>query len=328
MSQRAARFALLLRWGILLVGLTVPTGCALAGNSGERDARLVYCLDTAHRAELADAAVVLGLAQRGTTPERLAVAGKDVSLEAWRAARRDDFDRACDALNTAARPQTQPVPPEAAGGGESLAYVLLPVAVGALLSWLAAEWRAKTVTARMEADNLRAAVRGYVRAHAAYAGDWVAQRSATHRPDDRHVRERHDEVDAQLRRIGGLHADWRVPGRLRTDLAELTDDVLREDRQGWVDLSPGDRQDLAHGFTARLGTFDTDTELVAVAIERPWRSRRAMRAVSAPARGDGPDGRGDERDEPPVPAAPVVPGTRAAADPPATEEPRSPESSQ
>jgi hypothetical protein len=280
MARRAARLALLLRCGLILLAVALPTGCALTGEAGPRDARLVYCLSPEHRQDLVEAAVILGAGRPAPVPDQLVVAGEQTTIEKWRATRPDDFDRACEALTATVLPSAggAPVSPDAAGGGtDSMTAILLPVVVGALLAWFAAEWRANAVTARLEADNLVTAVRGYARAGNAHARGWVAQATGSPRPDDGPVWERHDEVDAQFRRCGLRHRQWRAPGALRTELTRLTELTLRTRPPGWTDLSPDRRVVHADELGARLAAFEVHAERVAEAMEHPWRRWREMR---------------------------------------------------
>lgn len=288
MSRRAVRPALLLRCAPALLAIALLTGCGLGdGASRARDARLVHCLGSERRAELVQAAIILDVADPATAPDHLVVKGERLTLDAWRSKHPRDFERACDALIAAGASDGGSSPDGGdAGGGStslgSLVAVLLPVVVGAVLAWLSAEWRAKAVTARLEADNLRSAVRGYVRACNAHARAWVGQSAASSRPDDAAVWERHDEADAQLRRCATMHARWRMPRSLRTEMGRLTETALREEQQGWTDLGADERAAHARMLAARLTWFESQTESVADAMEHPWRPQRRMRREPAP----------------------------------------------
>jgi hypothetical protein len=274
MSRRAARFRLLLRYGFGLWLLLAAAGCGILGDDARRDADLVYCLDPGNRAELVRAASALGLARPGTAPDHVIVSGREMTIEEWRSAHGRDFERGCAALATSARPPTTVVQ---GTGLDSVVGVLLPVLAGALLSWLSAEARARSITAQMEADNLRSAVRAYVNACNALGRAWSGPIRAS-RPDDEPVRRRHDDVDAQLRRCAVLHRRWKVLARRRRELAELTNGTLREDQvTDWADLDDSERPEYAREIRSRLETFEADTERIAEALERPWRVHRSMR---------------------------------------------------
>lgn len=284
MSRPTARLALLLRSGLILLGLLFPAACGIVGNDTERDARLTYCLSPDQRSALIDTAAVLGLADRGDGPDRLVVAGGETTLEAWRKSRPDDFDRSCEALTESARIRSGP---PAGDELNSTLNVLLPVVIGAILAWLTGEWRAKAVTARLEADTLRSAARGYANVCNAYIRDWTGP-AGQGRPDAEPVRARRDDLDAQLRRAGVLHPRWRAPKALRGSLTELTRHTLREDLadtlpRGWVDLTADERQHYALVLRSELDQFDASAEQVAEALERPWRMHRSMRKIPAPA---------------------------------------------
>lgn len=300
MSRQANRFVLLLRYGFVLLWLFAAAGCGVLDDQSQRDADLVYCLDTDHHAELVEAGAALGLVRPGGGPDQVIVSGRRMDIQAWRKARGSDFERTCSALAGSARPEASPV---ADNGLDTITAVLLPVLAGALLSWLSAEWRARAVTAQLEADNLRSAVRAYVNACDILGRAWSETLSAR-RPDDEPVRRRHDDLDAQLRRCAVLHRRWKALTRRRRDLAELTADTLREDQPlDWNDLSDDARPEYARQIKSRLEAFEAGTEHIAEALERPWRLHRAMRRPPA---------------DPPVPTAgraPVSPPGDGPASP-------------
>ncbi|MFJ3928348.1 hypothetical protein [Streptomyces sp. NPDC090022] len=95
---------------------TVPSGSGSRSSSGsgsgsgsgskERDVQLVYCLDTAHRADLVAAGLRLGLLEPDTSTAASVTPTADgaaaMTPETWADRHRDDFGRACAALMGAA----------------------------------------------------------------------------------------------------------------------------------------------------------------------------------------------------------------------------------
>ncbi|WP_369245432.1 hypothetical protein [Streptomyces sp. R41] len=98
-TRRAAAVAVL-----VLLGVTAAPAFAAPGASEERDAQLVYCLDTSHRGDLVAAAVRLGLLKADAAAQdtvRPTGSGGRMTLEKWAERRQDDFGRACSALMAA-----------------------------------------------------------------------------------------------------------------------------------------------------------------------------------------------------------------------------------
>ena len=100
-----------------------------------QDADLVYCMIPGHQAGLVAAAVSLDLADPGSTPAAVRVAGHRVSFSTWRAKNSGDFQRACAAYAVPAfSAKGSPAPASDRSVIASLLNLLLPVAAGAMLA--------------------------------------------------------------------------------------------------------------------------------------------------------------------------------------------------
>ncbi|MFI0406039.1 hypothetical protein [Actinomadura sp. 3N508] len=248
---------------------------AAATTDTAEDARLVYCLDPTHQVELVNAAVTLGVGGRATARTHVTVAGKAMSLDTWRKQNPKAFDRVCNALYEASARGGS------SGGGSGglsvseLLKILLAALVGAGLTMFVGDWRSARDTGMLRADGLRRAVREYSSAASEYAQAWAAY-SAGPLPSDAAVARTRAELDAQLRRYELLRKKWRVPTKLRIELATAPlGDALSG---GWGGTSPGDR--AARGLTIdrALGVLRDGCEELALALERPGRPHSEMRA--------------------------------------------------
>ncbi|MBF8193110.1 hypothetical protein ITP53_47070 [Nonomuraea sp. K274] len=243
------------------------------------DARTVYCLGGGQRAALAEAAVALQLAMAGTARDQVTVSGRELTLEDWRKERAPAFDRACSALAAASKDGPAPAP---SSGLDALLAVLLPVALGAGLTLVTAEWRSARDLGRLRADGVRTAAHAFVEAARDYAGAWVGLKYGDASPRDDLLGRLRGELDGQLRRVEVVRRGWRAVGRLRATLdsgplgASLS--------EGWQDASPA-RAERERRLEAVLAEFDADCERVAHGLERPGRRHPELRAAT-------PDGEG------------------------------------
>lgn len=272
----------LARWSaaciIALIGSGVLAAPAHADSRVERDAAQVYCVAPTQRAQLVDAAVVLGLATRGGGPDRLTVKSRDLTLEEWRRQHRRDFDRACAALRAAA--QTAEAPPASPGPGPVLTMlsVLLPVIAGALLAWLAGEWRDVRVRRRALTDDLRAAIRDFAGVVESYVHRQSDDRRPGTPPDDQPVRDRRAALAAQLHRVAAEHRRWVEPENLRRALVgDLLGDDLAEE---WAGKDDDARRRRAAAVRASLQRFTGEAHHLADLLGRPrpavpWRRAKA-----------------------------------------------------
>lgn len=151
-------------WLLAVGSLVVPE---LVTSDAARDTRDVFCLQTGEQDALADAAVALGLAQPGSTPDNLLLAGDTagdtaddtVTVHDWRRDHNADFVRACDALSSV-RGKATP-----SGGG--LGGVVLPVVTLVLtsaLTYATTRRQRRSDQGENDAVALRGAVDDYTRA--------------------------------------------------------------------------------------------------------------------------------------------------------------------
>jgi hypothetical protein len=144
-------------YGLLLVIALIALDWRLvaSGNGVSQDAELVYCLAPAQTGNLVNAAVSLGLADQGSAPGRIRVAGRELTLTQWRATQNESFERACTALAAESTLSTS-----SAGtgdnGGQELIDVLLPVVAGALLTLVLDDAKRASDRRWALADELRA----------------------------------------------------------------------------------------------------------------------------------------------------------------------------
>jgi len=268
--QRAAR-RLLFITGSCVLFFSLPRVAFADDFADDKDARVVYCLSQAHRAELAGAAVSLGLAGTGSISDRIVVSGRETDLESWRRARATDFDRACTALYTASRQNGG----EKGGGGLGIAailMILLPVAAGAGLTVLTTDWRSARDQGRLRADALRKASQAYVQAASQFVR---AAGEAGPRPGDEPVVRAQGDLDALLRQAEVLRPRWSAVGRLRDRLAD--EPLGSALTAGWAGLKAEERGARVTRIDAALDAVRDDCERVADALERPGRRHRLMK---------------------------------------------------
>jgi hypothetical protein len=191
----------------LLLGLCLAvSGCsASVPTASQNDERLVYCLDLTRQANLATAAVRLGLGSVGKAPDHLVVSDEDLSVEQWQRKQGAQFDRACDALMAE---NNHPVPK--AGGLpnwindllSTIRAVLLLLA-GAAFTLAAGGLRAAGERRRLQAAGLRGAADNFVAACEIYLDDRLARHRPS--PSDQPLRDRRLELAAKLREAGALY---------------------------------------------------------------------------------------------------------------------------
>lgn len=246
----------------------------------DKDGDVVYCLSGAQRAGLVESAVILrlagtalpGAAGAASAPPVLSASarpGAPGSLETWRAADAAAFGRACAALIAA---DQLSVAPRSSGPGpiRNMLTVLLPAAVGALLSWAFATQLAARNARRVQAAALRSAKKQFDRdAQSIIDGRAAGGRGPMPAVDALRVA-RIDLVN-QLEEVAALHRGWTEPGEVRTlldgeKLAETIEAVEVDEPAGRVE----EARSMVRELMGRV-------EAVAVAVERPWRGRDVMR---------------------------------------------------
>jgi hypothetical protein len=216
------------------------------------DARVVYCLAPAHRADLINAAQSLGIAVP-TDPAR---------LPAWHASAPDDFDRACQALYTAQGPQATD-----SGGVFSTLLPFLTGLFGALLTFLAAFWWNIVNRGTALGEELRTAIDAFHQAGAAYLAGGGAE-------EDPLRAARRVLVD-KLARLTAEHRRWTT---LRTLYDSVNTGELSKAKLGvdWDEQSQAQRDLRARLGVSLDGVRDTG-EQVATALRRPLRPHPELR---------------------------------------------------
>jgi type II secretory pathway pseudopilin PulG len=121
-----------------------------------RDARDVFCLQPSEQGALADAAMALDVADKGSSVTGIVIGNSSVSLLDWRDDHRDDFNRTCDALSAVrGKPATQ------SGGVDSVVLSILGIVLTAALSYAVNRSQQKATRGQTDASELRTAVTAY-----------------------------------------------------------------------------------------------------------------------------------------------------------------------
>jgi hypothetical protein len=268
-GTRMAMYALLL----LLVLVAVDWGFQATERGATTDASVVYCLLPAHRDSLVSAAVSLGLARAAPVPGQVRVGRRQLTLDAWRRADNDGFERACDALAASSLP---PATGGESAGATGLLAVLVPVIAGALLTMAADDFRQASDRRWAQADELRASWLAFHGAVLAYAGRRAVAPSSGI-PPPAEVDERRRDLTATLRKVHSQRRRWSVIRDLQDKLA--TGSLGPKIADGWT---PGD--DLNSAQERSIRTVDIRGDLdgarasvdgIASALERRiWLSSR------------------------------------------------------
>ncbi len=247
--------------------LLTQSACSTTPADPTADGRLVFCLAPSQRENLTNAAVAIGPAQPAPTPGRLVVDGVNLSVEQWRARYGADFDRACDALISAARTTDA----GAAGGGSAdsgllsdVRSVLLLVA-GAVVSLLSGSVKYGIDRRRLQASQLSSAEQRFVTGYR----DYRAERRGGSSPDIGPVREQRQDLVARLRDVLDLYpalAPAKAADAVLTrelDMERLTDDS----RRGTQDQETQETVDLA------LNRFHAEIDSTIRRLRHPVRGR-------------------------------------------------------
>ncbi|MBN1174032.1 MAG: hypothetical protein JXA67_17800 [Micromonosporaceae bacterium] len=233
-----------------------------------------------------DAAVVLGLGQRTTVADQIAVDQRSLTIEDWRASHPRDFARACDAYLAAAQRQGAAAGAGSAGSSSgpsttlltavlSLLIAVVTAIVGGMVTVCATFWVSGAERRRKLAKDLEAKARtfeevglGYVRS---FRGDGPLQV-----PDDLFAAQA--ALDRVLQQAEAAHRYWRLVGVVRSELgAAPLADHLALDR----DMNSPSRpivDELAQRVEAAVRNRAMDALRLAVAIRTPVSSIRRLRA--------------------------------------------------
>lgn len=209
-GARLAVYAVLL---VLIAGLAAWEFQQTEGPP-QQDVDLVYCTAPSHAGGLVDAAVSLGLAGRGHHAGSLLVRGRDLSPGLWRAEQPDAFNLACGAYAAAHLPGQA----SSAGqdGGKTMAGILLPVVVGALLTLMAADFRAEGDRRWALADELRANWQAFSESARSFADALARPAGGKRSSADLDARRR--EFTATLRKVRAHYGGRESARRLREAL--------------------------------------------------------------------------------------------------------------
>lgn len=243
-----------------------------SNDSAVSDADLVYCLAPAHQAGLVNAAVTLGLVGAGSSPAAVRVAKSVIPVGTWQARNSADFQRACDAY--AAPALASGGSPAGGGGLGGVLNVLLPVAVGSLLTLTTDEIKQKSGQRRDQAEALReswSAFRGvietYVKERQRLPPDGV--------PAQSEIDALRRDLATKLRRIHSQYTSLPAVGGLRD---QLTKELGAGIAAGWA---TGDSEEMirrrgerADAVKGTLNAYDSSLRKAARELERgiwlPW----------------------------------------------------------
>jgi hypothetical protein len=259
-----ALWVLFLLGGLAVLVIRLDAGQGSAADAAARDARLVFCLQSAHRTELIGAAQALGLARPAAAGDVL-VGGQQLTLEGWRHRRRADFNRACTAVAADGMPAAAP----ASDATTSTLDVLLPVAAGALLTLGIDDLHRASDRGWAKADAMRAAWRAFAGA----ADDYVQLRLRGDQagvPPAQLLDESRVDLVTTLRDV---HSRHRRSTTIRALQDRLAGDVLG--RRMTLDWDRGDsapartkRAERARQIKDDLAGAESSLEQVAHGLER------------------------------------------------------------
>lgn len=283
-GRRRLRHLLLVLSALMWASLA-SSACGTHSNSepSAEDVAVVFCLAPTELPRLVAAATALGIARPGRTNDQIRVGGEDMSVAAWRRTNRADFDRSCAALRAAS--QSGPTPVSRIGGITTVLTVLLPVIVGAILAWLAAERRDATAHNQTLAAVLRASARAFLHACDDFVRKWTGTTGPA-RPSDQQLTEARRELAASLRQVQTLRPRWTEPRLLEEELFRHFGEDLTRD---WLGQDQATRQARSQRISDQVRQLDARVDRVAHSIERSFLPDRAMFGGAGPK----PSGRRD-----------------------------------
>jgi hypothetical protein len=247
-----------------------------AGADGDQDADTVYCLAPAHQAGLVNAAADLDLIASDSTTAKVHVDGSVISLPRWKARHPSDFQQACDAYAAPAFSSSGSSSSGSNGIG-ALLNILLPVAVGALITLMIDARKEDSTRRWAQADALRESWRDYRAVLDAYL-QAKPQLNPAALPED-------DAIDPPRRDLARKLRFLHLQHRRSKAITELTDELgpAGQFGLGFTDGWPAGntpeilltRRRRAEELRKALETFDTGIETVSERLERrAWSLRR------------------------------------------------------
>ena len=270
------------------LGSTHLSTAIQAKSATPQDVSVVFCLAANHRVALVDAAVALGVAVHGKVPDELKLASTDaidLTPEDWLKKDPADFVRTCDAL-IEANASAVSIPGQSEGVASRLApmvTVLLPVTVGALLTFLVSEWRAARDRAKTRAEALRAAARNLLHVAGEY-GRSLTLASVGSLPDISDFERRLFELISELTRLNAAHRRWVFVAELKAAVQHYEHDF-----QTIPDGDSKSRRQRDVNIRNTLQLVETDIETISLALEAPrpyhgrMRNSHPLSMVVAPA---------------------------------------------
>ncbi|MFG1607936.1 hypothetical protein [Actinoplanes sp. NPDC049265] len=252
-----------------VLALCMPVMERAQGAPTERpsDEMVVYCLIDERRVRLVEAAILLGSARTGSTPERLHLAGGAViDVRSWPVVSPDSFGRACEALRSAEYPPPGSRPQ--AGAAPSITPVLISGTTGVLLTFMLMEWRLARDRRRATADRLRA---GGVRFRRA-VGVIVNQRltAVTVHPDAVACLAHRDDLSSDVAKVLLDEPGSSIGPRVLKMLADATMiDALTTARA----QSSAQRQATMRALTDWALSVEVAVEQLARAVEKAFPTR-------------------------------------------------------
>jgi hypothetical protein len=224
---------------------------------------MVYCLASANRLALVEAAVALKQTSTDASGNFVVVDGKTLDPSAWRDQQPEAFNTTCTALYSASRPLTASSP-----GVFSSVLPFLTALLGAFAAFFAATWRDKVARGRVLGDGLRSSVEDFYRAADSYL------RLDSPNAETVELKAHRGAVVAKLAVVEANHRKWIAVHALRADLeaGRFGDSLTR----GWDAQNQATRE-RAEKLRTTL-TCHRDVALhIANALEQPLRPHRSLR---------------------------------------------------
>lgn len=259
---------------ICVLGVLVAAGCVALvwslshprGAGGLTDAETVYCLDPAHAPALVRAGAELGVVN-GVSDTTVTVSGSALSPAAWRAHDASGFDRACAAIAQTALPSAATAKPAASA---NTLTALIPVAFGAVLTWIVSTVQAGRAARGKAADGLRERWREFSTAVFEYVD---ARNRALNEFDDAPMKAAWQSLREMAEGIVGAHHSWKDAEALQ----KLLEDGLSPGRLAvWPSSSASPQKRSARQAEA-IGLASAGSVLaerlaagLANPLRRPW----------------------------------------------------------
>jgi hypothetical protein len=252
------RFVLKPRFAIMVLVIAVIAAVLLVTESRPRftDSDLVYCLSDheEQRSQLVGAAIALGLAEDTSTADSMRIGGQEITPKQWWSTHRNDFERACLALN----PPQQLNFLEQIVSAESGLVGILAALIGGAAYYFAERARDRSQRRGDDARRLNDLSTAFV----AEVENYARQRSAAipGRPDVDPIRTYRNKLVSELQMVRARHRGWAAPDEPLEMLRGVLSDELTG---GWG--NPSQRADT---LMAALAQLAEQIGSIAVELER------------------------------------------------------------